>query len=63
MANLVGGQNFDILFQQNLNHFYIENPGSLVADFATVPNPLETDFQPLGEPIRDYNAVSCVASR
>ncbi len=58
MTNLVGGQEFLIEFQQNLNHFYKENPGSLVADFATVADPKESDFTPLGSPIADYNAVS-----
>jgi len=54
---LSGGQDFSILFQQNLNHFYKENPGKLVADFANNADPVESDFSPLGLPISDYNAV------
>eukprot|EP01034_Spumella_vulgaris_P025300 gene25300-31740_t len=56
VTTLVGGQDFTILFQQNLNHFYIENPGKLVADFANNANPVEADFIPLGLPVADYNA-------
>lgn len=56
-TTLEGGKDFTILFQQNLNHYYLENPGQLVADFATVPNPAEEDFTALGA-IADYNAVS-----
>jgi len=56
-TTLEGGKAFTILFQQNLNHYYLENPGQLVADFATVPNPAEGDFTALGA-ISDYNAVS-----
>lgn len=58
MAQLVGGQNYNIQFQQALNHFYKEDPGSLAADFATVADPTEEDFTPLGVPFADYNAVS-----
>jgi hypothetical protein len=60
MANLVGGSEFTIKFQQNLNHFYHENPGSLVADFAVGPDPEEGDFSPLGQPIPDYNAMNMI---
>jgi hypothetical protein len=41
-----------------LNHFYIENPGKLVADFATNANPVEADFSSLGLPVSDYNAMN-----
>lgn len=58
LTTLTGGQNFNVLFQQNLNHFYIENPGKLVVDFANNPSPTEEDFSPLGLPVADYNAVS-----
>lgn len=55
---LTAGQDFTILFQQNLNHYYLDNPGQLVADFASNANPVEGDFTPLGTPVADYNAVS-----
>lgn len=55
-TTLEGGRDFTILFQQNLNHYYLENPGQLVADFATTADPVEGDFTPLGA-VSDYNAV------
>lgn len=58
MATLTGGQEFTIHFQQNLNHFYKEDPGSLVADFAEAADPTEEQFTPLGKPIADYNAMN-----
>lgn len=58
MVNLKGGSQYTIHFQQNLNHFYKEDPGSLVADFAVGPDPSEDDFSPLGDPIPDYNAMN-----
>lgn len=57
-TTLTGGQDFTIMFQQNLNHFYIDNPGKLVADFANSADPAEADFVDLGSPVSDYNAVS-----
>lgn len=60
MASLDGGSEFTIKFQQNLNHFYDKNPGSLVADFAVGPDPAEDDFTPLGQPIPDYNAMNMI---
>ncbi len=57
-TTLIGGKDFSILFQQNLNHYYVDNPGKFVADFATNADPTEADFTPLGLPISDYNAVS-----
>lgn len=56
MATLIGGQTFNVLFQQNLNHFYVANPGRLVVDFANVADPNEEDFVQLGY-VSDYNAV------
>jgi len=56
-ATLQGGKNFNILFQQNLNHYYIQNPGKLVADFANAADPTEADFTELGS-IHDYNAMN-----
>ena len=60
MTQLAGGSNYDIHFQQNLNHFFKEDPGHLVADFATTSDPVESDFTPLGEPIADYNALNMI---
>ena len=57
MATLAGGSKYSIHFQQNLNHFYIQQPGKLVADFASNSNPVESDFSELAF-IHDYNAVS-----
>lgn len=57
-TTLTAGSEFNVLFQQNLNHYYIENPGNLVVDFATKADPAEGDFVQLGEPVSDYNAVS-----
>eukprot|EP01033_Poteriospumella_lacustris_P004845 gene4845-3474_t len=58
ITKLTGGQEFSIAFQQNLNHFYIENPGRLVADFAEKADPAEEDFTALGLPVADYNAMN-----
>ena len=55
-TELAAGEYFDITFQQNLNHFYVGNPGELKADFANVPNPVESDFYDLID-LHDYNAV------
>ena len=57
---LTGGQDFNVLFQQNLNHFYQDNPGRLQADFAEVADPTEEDFYPLGEPIADWNGYNMI---
>lgn len=57
LTQLTAGQPYDIAFQQNLNHFYVGNPGSLIADFSPVANPTEEDFTQL-ELLNDYNAVS-----
>jgi hypothetical protein len=57
VTTLEGGKVFNVQFQQNLNHFYIENPGKLTADIAYVADPTEADFVELGS-VNDYNAVS-----
>ena len=57
MTTLTGGEDFTVFFQQNLNHFYLDNPGKLVVDFASVADPVEEDFSQLGSPVADYNAV------
>jgi hypothetical protein len=56
VTTLEGGKVFNVQFQQNLNHFYIENPGKLTADIAYVADPAESDFVELGS-VNDYNAV------
>ena len=56
LTHLTAGEPYTIAFQQNLNHFYVGYPGTLVADFASVPNPTEADFAPL-DGFNDYNAV------
>jgi hypothetical protein len=58
LTNLLGGREFAILFQQNLNHFYMQDPGHLIADFALNSDPKESDFFTLGKPISDYNAMN-----
>jgi len=61
ITKLVAGQDFAILLQQNLNHFYRENPGKIVADFASVGSPTEDDFSKvLGTPIDDYPAMNMI---
>ena len=56
---LVAGQAFTVYLQQNLNHFYLNNPGKLVVDFALTAEPAEEDFTQLGY-VADYNAVCTV---
>jgi hypothetical protein len=60
-TTLAAGSEFSVLFQQNLNHFYIDNPGKLVMDYAATSNPTEDDFSQLGEPVSDYNAVRTIS--
>jgi len=57
LTRLTAGEPYDITFQQNLNHFYVGNPGALVADFAHGPNPSEEDFVQL-DALHDYNAMN-----
>jgi hypothetical protein len=57
-TTLAGGQYFSVLFQQNLNHYYIENPGKLVVDFARVADPTEEDFVVELGSVSDYNAMN-----
>jgi len=58
MTTLIGGKDFHVQFQQNLNHFYVPNPGKLVVDFAATADPVEDDFTSLGDAISDYNALN-----
>ena len=62
LTDLTGGSQFELLFQQNLNHFYQENPGKLIADFATVPNPTEDDFFALEgtDQVADWNGMNMI---
>jgi hypothetical protein len=57
VTTLSAGSEFTVLFQQNLNHYYIDNPGKLVVDFASKADPAEEDFIQLGQPVSDFNAV------
>jgi hypothetical protein len=57
LTALAAGEPFDVAFQQNLNHFYVGNPGELKVDFANVPNPTEADFYDLVD-LHDYNAMN-----
>jgi hypothetical protein len=61
-TTLAAGSEFSVLFQQNVNHFYIDNPGKLVMDYAATSNPTEEDFSQLGEPVADYNAVGTLSN-
>lgn len=62
LTTLTGGSNFQLQFQQNLNHFYNEDPGKIVADFAMVANPTEEDFVPLEgtNTIADWNGMNMI---
>lgn len=43
-----------------VDHLQKENPGSIVVDFANVPDPVESDFTQLGNPITDWNAMNMI---
>lgn len=47
-----------ISFQQNLNHYFVKQPGQLVADLAMNSNPTEQDFKAFGNIIQDINALN-----
>lgn len=57
------GQQVDLQFQQNLNHFYSPNPGTLSAHLAIgTTAPTEADFQPWGSSVLpDWNAMDEVS--
>jgi len=58
---LQGGSRFTVHFQQNLNHFYVPNPGYLDASIAVGSNPAEGDFRPFGDSaISDFNAMNMI---
>ena len=60
-ATLQGGEEFTLLFQQNLNHFYQENPGYLQADFSEIADPTsDEDFYPIGTNIPDWQGLNMI---
>lgn len=59
-TTLIAGQEFAILLQQNLNHFYRDAPGKIVADFAAIGSPSESDFTVIGSSINDYPAMNMI---
>lgn len=60
LTNLKAGQKYTVQFQQNLNHYFVDNPGWMEAAIAPNPNPSEADFKPFGQQIRDYNAMNMI---
>jgi len=58
LTKIQANKPFTVQFQQNLNHFYVQNPGFVDASIAFVSNPQESDFQPFGDPIADYNSMN-----
>ncbi|CAF2362343.1 unnamed protein product [Rotaria sp. Silwood2] len=43
-TSLVAGGKYNVEFQQNLNHYYTGQPGTLDISFAVGLNPSENDF-------------------
>lgn len=63
-VTLTGGQDFTLLFQQNLNHFYQENPGFLMADFSESSDPTsDADFYPIGDNIPDWQGLNMITQQ
>ena len=62
LATLTGGSQFNVLLQQNLNHFYRDDPGSIIADFAQLADPTEEDFAALegDSQVADWNAMNMI---
>lgn len=58
VTNLSAGSTFTVEFEQNLNHYDNDNPGSLAIDFAPTCDPSEGDFHLLLPPISDFNAMN-----
>nr|ACC43943.1 unknown [Philodina roseola] len=56
-TTLTAGSRYRVEFQQNLNHYYTGQPGSLDVSFAVGLNPSESDFQVLHS-FSDYNAMN-----
>lgn len=54
---LTAGDHLIVEFQQNLNHYYTLQPGSLDVSFAKGLNPAESDFHVLHS-FNDYNAMN-----
>lgn len=60
-VTLEGGSDFTLMFQQNLNHFYQENPGRLTADFSESADPTsDADFYPIGTDIPDWQGLNMI---
>lgn len=63
-VTLQGGQDFTLLFQQNLNHFYQENPGYLMADFSESSDPTsDADFYQIGNNIPDWQGLNMITQQ
>ena len=56
-TKLVAGSQYTVKFQQNLNHYYTDKPGSLDISFATGLNPNDADFRVLYS-FSDYNSMN-----
>ncbi|CAF0954160.1 unnamed protein product [Didymodactylos carnosus] len=56
-TKLTAGKAYTIEFQQNLNHYYTQNPGKLDVSFALGEHPSESDFEVLAS-VNDYNAMN-----
>ncbi|CAF3976837.1 unnamed protein product [Rotaria sp. Silwood1] len=56
-TKIQAGKAYTIEFQQNLNHYYTNNPGNMDISFAIGLNPEENDFQIL-KSINDYNPMN-----
>lgn len=59
-TTLTAGSQYTVHFQQNLNHYYVQNPGYLEVSFAQGTNPTEQQFQALGQTISDWNAMDMI---
>ena len=56
-TTLTAGSKYKVQFQQNLNHYYTGEPGSLDVSFAVGLNPAESDFHVLHS-FSDYNSMN-----
>ncbi|CAF2362335.1 unnamed protein product [Rotaria sp. Silwood2] len=56
-TSLVAGGKYNVEFQQNLNHYYTGQPGTLDISFAVGLNPSENDFHVLHS-FSDYNSMN-----
>eukprot|EP01112_Ceratiomyxa_fruticulosa_P010095 TRINITY_DN265_c0_g1_i7.p2 TRINITY_DN265_c0_g1~~TRINITY_DN265_c0_g1_i7.p2 ORF type:complete len:167 (+),score=44.94 TRINITY_DN265_c0_g1_i7:1054-1554(+) len=58
LTTLKGGSQYTIEFQQNLNHWYPNNPGVIVADITSSPS--NNTWQSFGQALNDYPARDMV---